>query len=188
MKISTLARVMDHNASYLTYVRYCSAFTEAMRQANINTHLRAAMWCAQIGEESVGLKYMEELADGSEYEGRKDLGNIYQGDGVRFKGRGPIQITGRNNYTKLSQWAHAKGYVPTPTYFVDHPRRLGWTKYVMLGPVWYWTVARPQLNALADKGDIVGATEAINGGQNGLADRKYRYNHALAMTGLVPGK
>ena len=52
----------------------------------------------QLAHESVSLRYFEEIASGSAYEGRRDLGNIHPGDGVRYKGRGPIQLTGRSNY------------------------------------------------------------------------------------------
>ena len=55
----------------------------AMQAAKINTPLRAAHWCAQIGHESGGLRWMEEIASGSAYEGRADLGNTQPGDGVR---------------------------------------------------------------------------------------------------------
>ena len=57
-----------------------------------------AGFLAQLAHESGQLRYMEEIASGSAYEGRRDLGNTQPGDGVRFKGRGPIQLTGRSNY------------------------------------------------------------------------------------------
>ncbi len=71
---------------------------KAMIEGKITTHRRAAAWLAQLGHESVSLLYMEEIADGSAYEGRGDLGNTQPGDGRRYKGRGPIQLTGRSNY------------------------------------------------------------------------------------------
>lgn len=143
---------------------------------NIN---RIAMWLAQMGHESAGFKATEEYASGSDYEGRLDLGNTQRGDGVRFKGRSWVQITGRHNYTQLSKWAHGKGIVPTPTFFVDNPTRLAEVQYAGLGPAWYWTVARPDINRLSDNGDIVTVTYRINGGQNGIADRRERYRRAI---------
>jgi hypothetical protein len=106
---------------------------------------------------------------------------------VRFKGRGPIQVTGRYNYTAVSKWAHSKGLVPTATFFVDNPAQLASDQYGFIGPVWYWTVARPGLNALCDADDVVGVTKAINGGTNGLADRKARLATCKALgAALLP--
>lgn len=157
------------------------AVVEALDRSQCHNVERISQWCAQIGHESGGLRYMEEIADGSAYEGRQDLGNTQPGDGRRYKGRGPIQITGRHNYTILSQWAHTNGYVPSATYFVDNPEQLASDKYGFLGVVWYWTVARPQINAMSDRRDIEGVTRAINGGLNGLADRTARWNRCLAI-------
>lgn len=146
---------------------------------NVN---RIAMWVAQMGHESAGFNATEEYASGADYEGRcESLGNCFPGDGVRFKGRTWIQITGRSNYTQLSKWAHSKGIVPTPTFFVDDSRKLAEMQYAGLGPAWYWTVARADINALSDRRDLVTVTRRINGGTNGLPDRQNRYNRALAL-------
>jgi hypothetical protein len=142
------------------------------------------MFCAQVGEESISLSAPTEWDSGSRYEGRADLGNTHPGDGVRFKGRGFIQITGRFNYGELSRWAHSKGLVPNATYFIDHPRQLATDKYVWLGPIFYWTVARP-MNHFADARDIEGATQAINGGQNGLKDRRNRWHRCLKLGNAI---
>ncbi len=162
----------------------CAAFNKAMIQAECTNLERAAMWCAQIGHESSGLKYYEELASGQDYEGRQDLGNVYPGDGRRYKGRGPIQVTGRHNYSRLSQWAYEHGQVPLVDFFVTAPQELATIGYGFLGAVWYWTTQRP-LNELSDRRDLIGATRAINGGTHGLQDREQRYNRCMAMGGDV---
>ena len=157
-----------------------SGLNAALRLAGCTTVNRAAMFCAQVGEESISLTAPTELASGAEYEGRADLGNTQRGDGVRFKGRGFIQITGRANYNGLSKWAHSKGLVPSATYFIDHPEQLATDKHVWLGPIWYWTVARP-MNHFADAKNIEGATRAVNGGLRGLTDRTNRWHLCLRL-------
>lgn len=184
MDSATLALAMGGTANYDALL---TPMVNAMRMAEINNPLRAAMWCAQIGHESVGLRYMEEIADGSAYNGRADLGNIHPGDGPRFKGRGPIQLTGRHNYGAFSRWCHSKGWVNSPTYFVDNPAKVGEPHWGFLAAAYYWTVSRPQLNAMADRGDLEGCTRAINGGTNGIADRRSRYERCLRIAArLVP--
>lgn len=174
---STVAR--QRFAELLPYV------SEALVRAQCTTVNRAAMFLAQTGHESGGYRYFRELwgptAQQLTYEGRVELGNVNPGDGERFMGRGPLQITGRGNYSRLSQWAHSQGYVPTATFFVDNPPELETPKYGFLGAVWYWLVARPNLNTQADNRDIEGATRSINGGLTGLADRRDRWNRCLAL-------
>lgn len=163
-----------------------AAYNEAQVRAGITTPARAAMFAAQLGHESAGLQYYEELASGDAYEWRQDLGNIQPGDGRRFKGRGPIQVTGRRNYTVLSQWAYDHGYTSSPDTFVRAPELLAEVRYGFLGAVWYWTTQRP-LNALSDAGDLEGATRAINGGLNGITDRAQRYMRCVALgSALLP--
>lgn len=186
MDAQTLREVMGSNLPDGGYTRLIDGFNNAMRAAGITTVNRAAMWCAQLGHESVGLRYMREIASGAEYEWRADLGNTQAGDGVRYAGRGPIQLTGRNNYRAFTRWARANGHSGID--FEAHPEKLEEPHWGFLAATYYWVAARPQLNALADRRDLEGATRAINGGLNGLADRRARYQRALTFGArLLPG-
>lgn len=183
-----LSNAMLNSLSIERYQQLLPAVQDALAKSDCTTVNRIAMWCAQIGHESGGLQWMEELASGQEYEGRTDLGNVVPGDGRRYKGRGPIQVTGRHNYAKLSEWAYAQGLVPTPSFFIDNPDELASDTYGFYGAIWYWTVARPQINELADRGDLEGVTRAVNGGLNGLEDtpsgtpgRRTRWRRCLTM-------
>lgn len=177
---AVLSQVMDARVPMGRYAELLPHFIEACHLAECTTVRRRAMLLGQLFAESGGFRWQEEIASGAAYEGRADLGNVYPGDGVRFKGRDFIQITGRYNYTALSRWAYDKGQVPTPTYFVDNPGALATDTYAFLGVVWYWTVAR-NMNAYADSGDVIGATRAVNGGTNGLADRQAAYARAISQ-------
>ena len=96
----------------------------------IDSDKQVAAFIAQIGHESGQLRYSEELASGKAYEGRKDLGNTQQGDGVKFKGRGLIQITGRFNYTQLSKDLGED--------FIKNPELLSTPKYAVQSACWFW--------------------------------------------------
>ena len=123
-----------------------------------------AMFIAQIGYESGSLKYNTEIASGSAYEGRKDLGNIFAGDGVRYKGRGLIQITGRINYQKLSDNFGVN--------FIDNPYLVASPEWAVFASMWWWENAG--LNATARFSTEVqfkAVTRKINGGLNGYNDR-----------------
>lgn len=143
---------------------------DGLAASGCTTVNRIAMWLAQIGHESDNFNATEEYADGDE-----------STDRWRYKGRTWIQITWKANYAGFSQWCFDQGLVPTRTYFVDNPTSLADQRWAGLGPAWYWTVARPQINGLCDVGDLEGVTRAINGGTNGLDDRRNRYNRALAV-------
>ena len=189
MDAQTLREVMQGNLPNGGYTKLIDAYNNAARAAGINTVRRAAMWAAQLGHESVGLRYMEEIASGAAYEWRKDLGNVYAGDGVRFKGRGPIQLTGRNNYRAFTKWANANGHSTID--FEANPHKVSEPHWGFLAATYYWTVSRPDLNKAADAGDVLWASRLINGWvtrPNGLDDRVARYNRALKYgTRLLPG-
>ncbi len=122
---------------------------------------RLRYFCAQVAHESCGLLYTKELASGKAYEGRKDLGNTEKGDGVRFKGRGYIQITGRANYAALAKDLKID--------CVNHPEMLEQPRYALMPALWFWK--KNNLNILADKDAFTEVTKRINGGTNGLEDR-----------------
>jgi predicted chitinase len=179
--VLVLAEAMG-NRRGVDYAAKLPAVQQCLRECDCTTVERIAMWMAQAGHESGGLFYMEEIASGDAYEGRGDLGNTQPGDGRRFKGRGPIQVTGRHNYTELSDWAFANNLVPAPNFFVDHPEELATDRYGFMGVTWYWMTQRP-MNDAADARDIRRATQYVNGGFNGLDDRTNRWNYALQQMG-----
>jgi putative chitinase len=131
---------------------------------DIWTPLRLAHFLAQVAHESAGFVYMEEIASGQAYEGRKDLGNVNDGDGKRYKGRGPIQLTGRANYRHFGQMIGID--------LEGNPEIAAIPSLGMLTACLYWK--ERGLNALADADDVLTITKRINGGTNGLADRKER--------------
>lgn len=146
---------------------YAKPLAEAMRKGDIKSEKRAAAFLAQIGHESVDLLYMEEIASGAEYEGRSDLGNTHTGDGVRYKGRGPIQLTGRNNYRTAGKAIGVD--------LENNPKLAADAKYAFRIAVWFWNSRG--LSLLADRGDFREITHRINGGFNGYEDRIARWNH-----------
>ena len=180
----TLAQAMGYTPG-VDYTAMLPHIENAMRAASCTTPLRAAHFLAQIGHESAGLRYMEEIASGAAYEGRADLGNTQPGDGRRFKGRGPIQLTGRSNYRAFTRWSQNAGH--TNHDFEANPHLLSQPKWGFLAASYYWTVARPNLNAQADRDDLEAVTRSINGGLNGLADRRQRLNRCKQLgTRILP--
>ena len=139
-----------------------SSLNDTLVKYEINNKLRICHFLAQILHESGAFLYTKELASGKAYEGRKDLGNTQPGDGIKFKGRGFIQITGRSNYDILGK-AFKVDLLNNPELLEKYP-------LVMLSAGWYWN--NRKLNTKADVDDFLGITKKINGGTNGLEDRK----------------
>jgi putative chitinase len=138
--------------------------------------LRQAHFLGQCAHESAGFATTTEFASGRAYEDRIDLGNIRPGDGARFKGRGLIQCTGRYNYAHVS-----KALVVD---FLSRPELLSTFPYAAEAAGVYWRDRG--LNALADLDDVEGVTRRVNGGVNGLKERKAYTNSAkIALAKLA---
>lgn len=151
--------------------RFLPHLNSTFDEFEINTPQRLRMFLAQIGHESGQLRYVRELASGEAYEGRKDLGNTSPGDGVRYKGRGLIQITGKSNYALVSL---ALG-LP----FLEKPELLEEDSAATRSAGWFWY--KSNLNTLADEGKFELITKKINGGLNGYADRFKLFQRALEI-------
>ena len=177
MNVDTLLAAMPGLSRPLA-TEYLPLMEAAMREFQITSEARARMWLAQVGHESVSLRYFEEIASGAAYEGRRDLGNTQPGDGRRFKGRGPIQLTGRSNYTIAGR---ALGLD-----LVGRPELAAQPRHAFRVSAWWWQTHG--LNQISDTGDVVAATRRINGGLNGLADRQARYIRIRALGArVIPG-
>ena len=181
------------------------ALDAAMRRFEISTPARMAAFCAQLAHESGQLqrwtenlgyrwerlrqvfpKYFPSDAEARPfdrkperianrvYASRMGNGPEASGDGWRYRGRGPIQLTGKDNYRACGQGIGVD--------LVEDPDRLATPEPGCLAAAWFW--ARNGLNALADAGDFVTITRRINGGLNGLAERREFWERAKTAFGV----
>lgn len=158
--------------------------------AGLDRPHRLAHFLAQLLHESAGFKHDRELWGPTpaqkRYDTRTDLGNTAarDGDGFLFRGRGPMQITGRDNYAAFTRWV--RQFRVTAPDFVADPEALLTDPWEGLGPIWFWETRK--LNTYADAGDIEMITRKINGGLNGYQDRQRWYvRAALGLLGRDPG-
>ena len=162
--------------------------------AGLNRPHRLAIYLAQIGHESDWFRWDREIwgntAAQARYDTRTDLGNTAaaDGDGYLYRGRGPIQITGKFNYRRFTAWAQ-KLDARAPD-FVASPDLVNTDPWEGLGPIWYWDRGNPtgeSLNVYADEANHEMVTRRINGGLAGYADRLTRYTRAaLVLLGFGP--
>ena len=161
---------------------YLAALNQAMQVYGVNTALRTAAFIAQLAHESGEFRWMEEIWGPTDAQRRYEppnalaakLGNTEAGDGKRFKGRGPIQITGRFNYAKYG------GLLGTD--LVADPALAATPEVAFATAGLFWKTNG--LNELADAEQFVTITRRINGGTNGLPDRQKYYAIAKAVLAL----
>lgn len=164
------------------------SMNEWFPQFGIDTAPELQHFIAQLAHESDSFNTLEEYASGKAYEGRHDLGNVVKGDGVRFKGRGPLQVTGRSNYERMGQ------RIGQPNLFVSSPELLATPKYGIWSACIFWEDR--DLNTFANMPDaskiwvkklnrnmtpIDYITYRVNGGQNGILSRKQFYDRCKLM-------
>lgn len=184
--------------------QWCTALNLILPDYEINNNLRKAAFLAQCIHESGGFvfltenlnykaeslvrvwpKYFPNLSVAKQYErnpekianrayaNRMGNGSEESGDGWRYCGRGLIQLTGKSNYQAFAD------SIETPLQSI--PEYLQTFEGAVQSACWFWETNN--LNALADKKDILGLTKKINGGTIGLDDRIKHYEHALHVLG-----
>jgi putative chitinase len=184
---------------------FADALNNAMREFSINTPLRQCAFIAQTAHESMGytaflenlnysanaliatwpLRFTKEIAASyarqpqkianRAYANRIGNGDEASGDGWKYRGRGIIQITGKDNYKACGKVLNLD--------LVSSPELLEQTLNAFRSGTWFWNSRN--LNPLADRDDFTAITKAINGGLNGLADRLKYYARAKSVIGVV---
>lgn len=162
---------------------YLPFLNQALAGKEINTPLRVAAFLGQMAHESGEFRFMEELWGPTDQQKKYEppstlatrLGNTKKGDGRKYKGRGVIQLTGRANYSKY-------GTLLTID-LIGNPDLASQPEYAFKIAALYWDLKG--LNALADVEDFVAITKKINGGLNGLDDRKKYYEKAKIVLGVT---
>jgi predicted chitinase len=149
---------------------------KVMANRHIDTPLRQAHFLAQVGHESGEFRFRAEIANGEAYQGRVDLGNLQPGDGRKFKGRGLIQLTGRANYGDYGRAIGREAeMLETPELVETDP------ELCVDVAGWFW--AKKNLNTFADADDLTTLTRRVNGGLNGIDDRRRLLLRAKALLG-----
>jgi putative chitinase len=200
-KITAQQLVEAFEVSQANATKYVDALNEAMWEFDIVTNQQKAMFLAQCCHESGHFRAVSEnlnySADGLKrvfpkyfrtidpaayhrkpekianrvYASRMGNGNEASGDGWRFRGRGLIQLTGKNNYMACGEDLEVD--------LLAHPDYLESSEGSARSAAWFWW--QNDLNILADKGDIKTCTRKINGGFIGLDDRVELYEAALEV-------
>jgi putative chitinase len=180
---------------------WLEALNEALPQYEINTIERVAAFIAQCAHESGGFSVLEEnlnykadtltklwpqrfpvgIAEeyagmpekiaNKTYGGRMGNGDEHTGEGYKFRGRGLLQLTGKDNYKACSQALFQDGTL------LEDPDLLLDPYYAIHSACWFWS--KNKLNQYADSGDFTTMTKKINGGVIGLDDRIHHYNAAV---------
>jgi putative chitinase len=179
MDPNNLAKAM--NISLKRAAAWADTIEEAFEIAGLTTLWQRAYFIAQVGHESSGLGILRELwgptAAQSKYDMHPSLGNRKPGDGKRYMGRGPIQVTGLANYERTTK--SMRELFPDCPDFVENPDELLEPKWGMRAAALFW-----RDNNLTHITDFTVLTRRINGGTTGIVERKARLRVAMAQPSL----
>ena len=144
----------------------------------VNLHYQAAtlskVWPSKFPPDVAGqYAHNQEKIANRAYAGRMGNGPEESGDGWRYAGKGLIQLTGKDNYTRFAE------SIETPV--EQLPEYLGTFEGAVQSACWFWETNG--LNQFADSGDILTLTKCINGGTLGLEERTQHYQHAIQVFG-----
>jgi putative chitinase len=152
-------------------------FASTLASYKIESKLRIAHFMGQVTHECAGFRTTEEFASGAAYEGRADLGNTKPGDGKRYKGRGLLQLTGRANYRRFGK------RLDLP--LEDDPRLAADPVTSLKIACEYWKDRK--INDPADQDNLVRVTKLVNGGLNGIDDRRDYLKKAKTLLAEMNG-
>lgn len=178
MRMITLCQLSQiaKTASQARLSGFIEPLNNAMIRHAINTPLRCAAFIATSSYESGDFFVMREMTSGMEYEYRADLGNTEAGDGARYRGRGILQIKGRENYELCGEGLGLD--------LINHPDLMEYRPHSSDSAAWYWAELK-NLNQLADKEDLITITKRLTGGYySGLAMRVIYFDRAKRALGL----
>lgn len=176
MLTATDLQIILPAASGANIDRFWQPLNDAMDEFSINSPARQAAFLAQIGHESGSLRYVRELGSHA-YLDKYDTGSLAarlgntpedDDDGQKYRGRGLIQITGLDNYRQCGDALNLD--------LIEHPELLEQPVNAARSAGWWW--AAHGCNEIADSGNFQKLTKRINGGLNGLADRKAIWKRA----------
>jgi len=166
-------------ARQASFIGQCQHESDNFRTLEENLHYSAprlmAVWPSRFPSLDVAAQYAnnpEKLAN-KIYSGRMGNGDEESGEGYAYRGRGLIQMTGKESYANCGSGL-GMDFIGNPNWLVD-------PKYAALSAGWFWN--KKGLNNLADAQDYETMTKRINGGLNGLDDRKAKIVKALSVLG-----
>ena len=164
------------------FIAQCShesgQFTVLEENLNYRAETLTRLWPTRfppdVAARYVAMPNKQEAIANRAYGNRMGNGDEASGDGYKYRGRGLIQLTGKDNYASFSLSEDNEALVK--------PELVSQPNLAVQSACWFWKTNN--LNRFADVGDIEGMTRAINGGYNGLEERKKNYEHALQVLGV----